>query len=273
MLHVSQSAISEQVRDLEEEIGVPLFNRQNRRIRLTSHGELFLEDARSILAAADKAIANVQRSLNGEIGTLTIGFCIGGTGAFFPSLIKDFRNRFKDVQVSLVEMAPVMQQQALQTGKIDIGFTRPMQPNHSMALRSEHFRTERLCAVLHQSHRLARRHKISMLELAEERFILNDRNYSPAVFDKVISLCAEAGFSPRINATATVSPGVVALVEAGEGIAILPEGAQAISREEVVFVPLVEHSASIDLVIAWAPLHETPVLHSFLKLARLRTRK
>jgi len=268
LLHVSQSAISEQIRDLEEELGVELFNRKNRRIRLTDHGEHFLQDARAVLAAADKAVGNVRKSLQGEIGTLTIGFFVGGTGTFFPRIIKEFRHRFHGVQVSLVELAPAMQHQALQAGVIDIGFTRPVQPAYAAFLRSERFQTEQLCAVLLKSHPLAKKRRILIRELAGDRFILNDRKYSPAVFDKVITLCAEAGFSPRISATATVSPGIIALVEAGEGVAILPHGARALSSEELVFVPLADPTAFIDMVIAWSPQHETPVLRSFLELAR-----
>jgi len=268
LLNVSQSAISEQIRDLESELGLQLFHRQNRRIRLTEHGEHFLKDARAVLAAADKAVVNARKSLHGEIGTLTIGFFIGGAGTFFPRLIKEFRRRYSGVQLSLVEMAPAVQHQALQAGVIDVGFTRPVQPPYTMQLRSEHFQTERLCAVLLKSHRLARQRKVFIRELAEDPFILNDRKYSPAVFDKVIDLCASAGYSPRISGTATVSPGIVALVEAGEGVAILPEGARAVGGEELVFVPLADRDAFIDMVVAWSPQHETRVLHSFLELVR-----
>jgi DNA-binding transcriptional LysR family regulator len=123
-------------------------------------------------------------------------------------------------------------------------------------------------AVLLKSHPLAKRRRIFVRQLAGERFILCDRTYSPAAFDKVITLCAEAGFSPRIGATATVSSGMMALVEAGEGVAILPQGAQILSSDELVFVPLADRAAFIDLVIAWSPQHETPVLRSFLDLAR-----
>jgi DNA-binding transcriptional LysR family regulator len=147
VLRVAQSAISEQIGDLETELGVLLFDRKNRHVRLTYHGEKFLEDARAVLAAADRAVGNVQKSLRGEIGTLTIGFFIGGTGTFFPAIIKEFRLRFQDVQVSLVEMAPGMQHQGLQAGTIDVGFTRPVQAAHASFLRSEHFQTERVCGV------------------------------------------------------------------------------------------------------------------------------
>jgi DNA-binding transcriptional LysR family regulator len=273
LLHVAQSAISEQIRDLESELGAALFDRNNRNIRLTPEGEQFLVDARAVLALAGKAAANVQKSLHGEIGTLTIGFFVGGTGKFFPAIIKEFRLRFPDVQVALVEMAPAMQHQALLAGSIDIGFTRGLQPAQAGSLRSEHFLTDRLYAVLPRSHALAKRRKIAMRELAAERFVLNDRNYSPPVFDKVITLCSEAGFSPRIGATGTVSSGVLALVEAGEGVAILPGGSQRLSSEELVFVPLADRAAFVEQVIAWSPEHESPVLRSFLDLARKKRKK
>ena len=268
LLHVSQSAISEQIRDLEVELGAALFDRENRTIRLTPEGEQFLVDARAVLALAGKAAANVQKSLHGEIGTLTIGFFVGGTGKFFPAIIREFRHRFPEVQVELVEMAPAMQHQGLLGGAIDIAFTRAVQPAQAALLRSEHFLTEQLYCVMLKNHPLAKRRKISMRELAGERFVLNDRKYSPAVFDKVITLCNEAGFSPRISATATVSSGVLALVEAGEGLAVLPGGSQILSNEELMFVPLSDRSAFIEVVIAWSAQHEGPVLRSFLDLAR-----
>ena len=272
ILHVAQSAISEQIRDLESELGVALFDRKNRRIRLTYHGQQFLKDAREVLAAADRSVANVQKSTRGEIGTLTIGFFIGGTGTFFSGLIKEFRHRFREVQLSLVEMAPAMQHRALETGAIDIAFTRPVQPAYATLLRSEPFKTEPFYAVMPRRHPLATKRRIFIRELTDELFILNDRNHSPATFDKVIRLCMEAGFSPKIGSTATVSPGVIALVEAGEGVAILPEGSRKLGSDEVAFVPLADNDARIELVIAWSARHESPVLRSFLELARKRRR-
>jgi DNA-binding transcriptional LysR family regulator len=117
-----------------------------------------------------------------------------------------------------------------------------------------------------KSHLLAKKRRILIRELAKERFILNDRNHSPYGFDKVIALCAGAGFSPRIAATATVGSGMIALVEAGEGVAILPQGWNILRGNEVAWVPLADRMAFHDLVIAWAPQHENPVLRSFLEL-------
>jgi DNA-binding transcriptional LysR family regulator len=273
-LHVAQSALSEQIRDLESELGIALFDRQKRRIRLTYHGQQFLEDARAVLAAADRSVANVRKSVRGEIGTLTIGFFVGGTGTFFSGIIREFRRRFPDVHLSLVEMAPGMQHRALENGAIDVAFTRPVQPAYATLLRSEHFKAEAFYAVMPQTHPLSTKRRIALRELAHELFILNDRSHSPATFDKVITLCADAGFSPRIGSTATVASGVIALVEAGEGIAILPEGSKQLrSSDDVLFVPLADRGAVIDLVVAWSPHYENPVLGSFLELARKRRPK
>jgi DNA-binding transcriptional LysR family regulator len=272
LLNVAQSAISEQVHDLEAELGVQLFDRNNRRVKLTDHGEQFFEDAQEVLKLADKAVLNVKKSMHGEIGTLTIGFFVGGTGTFFPALIREFRRTLPDVHVSLVEMAPAMQHQALHAGTIDVAFTRPIQPAYAAFLRSEYFETEPFYAVMPVTHPLAKKRKLLIRDLADERFILNDRKYSPATFDKVITLCAEAKFSPKISAAATVSSGVIALVEAGEGVAILPRGSRILGSEEVAFIPIADSAASIDLVIAWSQQHERPVVRAFVDLA-LRKRK
>lgn len=273
ILHVAQSAISEQIRDLESELEVALFDRSHRRIRLTEAGEQFLRDARLVLAAADRAVANVKKSVAGELGTLTVGFFVGGTGSFLSAILKEFRRRFPEVQVSLVEMAPGMQHKALEDGSIDIAFTRPVQPAYATRLRAEPFRIEPLFAVLPRSHALAASKRLLLRDLAGETFILNDRSHSPSVFDRVITLCAEAGFSPRIGSTATVSSGVIALVEAGDGIAILPEGSRRLGTDDVVFVPLGDAGAVVELVIAWSWQQESPVIGSFLEVARRWARR
>lgn len=273
LLHVAQSAISEQIRDLEHELGVPLFDRQNRRIRLSYQGEQFLEDARAVLDLANRAVANVQRTQRGEIGKLTIAFFVGGMGPFFSSIIREFRKTYPGIQVSLVEMAPGMQYQALQSGSIDVSFTRTLPATHASQLRSEQLHTEPFYAVMLRTHPLARQKSVYMRDLANEVFILNDRRYSPAFFDKVITLCTEAGFPPKMGPTGSVSSGVIALVEAGEGIAILPQGSRLLSSSDVVWIPLADKGAVIDLVLAWSPKMERPALRSFLELVRKRKRR
>lgn len=267
-LHVSQSAISEQVRDLEEEVGAILIDRSQRQIRLTPQGEIFLTGARSTLLAAQRAIQAVKQSIQGQAGLLTIGFFVGGNGSFFPALIREFRRKYSEIQVSLVEMTPVMQVGALLRGDLDIGFTRPLPATSHEQLRSEHLYSEPLFAVLPKDHPAAQQREISISALQGERFVMVDRQSSLIVFDKIISLCTEAGFSPQIATTASVSSGVLALVEAGEGISIVAEGSRFLGSKEVSFVPLAGAAASVDLVIAWSADHSNPLVKSFLVSAR-----
>jgi DNA-binding transcriptional LysR family regulator len=269
ILHVSQSAISEQILDLEEELGVPLMDRTQRRTRLTPHGELFLAEARRTIGAAERAIEVAQRSMRGEIGTLVIGFFVGGTGDFFARLIREFRDSNPGVRVTLVELTPSEQQSALVAGTIDIGFTRTIEPAMLVSLHVERLYVEPLLVVMPKTHRLANR-TIELGELASESFIVADRETSPVLFDRVIALCAEAGFSPRIAATASVSTGVLTLVHAGEGIAILPKNAQDFAPAALDFRPIAHAGATIDLVVAWPRGKESPITRAFLELMRER---
>ena len=267
LIRVSQSAMSEQMRDLEEELGVPLFDRRERRARLTAHGQVFLEEARRTLAAAERAREAALRSARGEVGTLTIGFFVGGTDSMFPKLIRAFREHSPGVRVALVELTPTEQHEALLSGAIDIGFTRALQSPQDDQLRAERFYVEPLVVALPAGHRLARQ-PVAMRQLATERFVIAQRHTSPVLFDKVIALCREAEFSPNIAATASVASGVLTLVAAGEGIAILPKGAQKLASEDVVFSPIQHPDASIDLVVAWSPRRESLLHRSFLELFR-----
>jgi DNA-binding transcriptional LysR family regulator len=122
-------------------------------------------------------------------------------------------------------------------------------------------------------HALAKKRSIAIRELAEDTFVLNDRKHSPVVFDKVITLCAQAEITPRIGATATVGSGVITLVEAGEGVAILPQGSRSLGSEAVVFIPLTDSGAAVDLVIAWSVQQSNPAVRSFLELMRKRRKK
>jgi DNA-binding transcriptional LysR family regulator len=172
-------------------------------------------------------------------------------------------------------MVPAQQWAALQAGTLDIGFTRPNPGSlFGNAIRTEKFFTERLYAVLPKDHSLAKRKEIAVNELRNERFVMSERQTSPTVFDKIITLCADADFSPHIVTTATVSSGVMALVEAGEGISIVPDGSRFLGSNEVLFIPLQGTAASVDLVIAWPANRSEGVHRSFLQLARrFRTQK
>jgi DNA-binding transcriptional LysR family regulator len=266
-LHVSQSAISEQILDLEHEIGVPLLHRNQRQIGLTPAGEIFLGEARKVLAAADRAVDITQRSARGEIGPLTVGFLVWATGRFFAPIMREFRHLYPGVRLSVMEMSPAQQSEALLNGSIDIGFTRPLQSPYDRLLRSETLYMDPLIAVLPADHPLANR-PLRLQELAQEPFVVCDRSLSPTLFDKITAICAQAGFSPRITQTSNVLSSVLTLVEAGEGVTLIPSSLQHYRFSDLSYCPLIEPAGTVELVIAWSPEREGGIQKAFLSFMR-----
>jgi DNA-binding transcriptional LysR family regulator len=269
-LHVAQSAISEQLSNLEEEIGVPLFERSARKATLTAAGELFLEEARRVLSSADHAVEVAQRAHRGEVGTLRIGFFAGAVGVSFPKLIRSFRAKHPHVQLALVEMTSTQQWQALVKGEIDVGFTRRIEPEFRPELRSELVQQDPIVAILPKNHP-AVPGPVDLRDLANDSFVLSAREVSPAVFDKVIELCSEAGFSPRIASISSVWASVVLMIEAGEGVGLLPLNQQQYRTPELAFCPLKAKGAFVEFVMVWSPRHDSNLNRSFRKLAKLHS--
>lgn len=265
-LYISQSSVSEQIADLEREMGVTLFVRDGRSTILTAAGEVFLAEARSVLVAAQHAIEMAQGAERGEIGTLRIGFFAGGIGTNFTKIVRRFRREHPGVRLSLYEMHPAQQWQALVEGRIDLGFTRRLEPHYLEELAFETIRQDQVVAVLPKDHPLAPG-PVNVRDLAGESFVLSSRETSPAVFDKVIELCSEAGFSPKIASISTVWSSVVLMVQAGEGISLLPLNHQQSRTSDLLFCPLTAKNAYVDLIIAWSPRRDSAIMQSFRQLS------
>lgn len=266
ILHVAQSAISEQLANLEHEINVPLFSRLSKKAVLTAAGEVFVQEARRTLADADHAVEVAQRVHRGESGTLRIGFFTGGMGAIFPQLIRVFRQQFPEVQICLLEMTPTQLWTALLEGKIDVGFTRRLEPEFSLELRAVVLQRDPIMAVLPAGHR-AVPGPVDLRGFAHERFVVLSHATSPPLFDRVIELCAEAGFSPQIVSIPSMWSSVVLMVRAGEGIALLPPNEKPFGGSDLVYCPLLAKNAFLDFVMCWSPRHDSSLISSFRAVA------
>jgi len=264
-LHVSQSAISEQIADLEHEIGGPLLDRTQRRARLTPQGELFLAEARKTLLASERAIDLTRRSLKGEVGTLAIGFFLWGAGGFFARLIREYRKMYPQVRLSLYEMHTSVQMDALLSGKIDVGFTRPLEPPFDRSLRAELLYRDPVVVAMPIDHPLAGP-SVDISALATEPFVMCDRSATPTLFDGIIGLCTRFGYSPHIVNTSSTWSGVLTLVESGEGIALVPAGARHLRTPGVTFATIEPETTHVGISIAWNPENEGPIQRDFLKL-------
>jgi DNA-binding transcriptional LysR family regulator len=267
-LHVSQSGISGQVRDLEKEIGVTLLQRNPRDVSLTPEGAVFLREAREILEHSQRAVDLAVRASRGQFGKLTIGLCGPATAPFLPRLIRGFRKRQPGVNLALKDIDPMHQPEALVEGEIDIGFTRGIPPQFRKLLRSEVLFREPVVVVLPKGHVLGGEPAISLAQLAADRFVLYCREGAPDLFDAIIALCKKSKFSPHLAESPNLWQSVLTLVEAGEGVALVPACVQLLRCNGVSFHTVRGRGCMLDVVLAWRHNEPNAIRDGFLNLLR-----
>ena len=267
-LHVSQSGVSGQVRDLEKEIGIALLQRNSRDVSLTPEGAIFLREAREILKHSERAVDLAVRASRGQFGKLTIGLCGPATAPFLPRLIRGFRKRQPGVNLSLKDIDAMQQPEALIQGKIDIGFTRSIPPQFRPLLRSEVLFSEPLVAALPRGHVLSNEQSIQVAQLAADRFVLYSREGAPDLFDAIVTLCKKAKVSPKVADSPNLWQSVLTMVEAGEGVALVPSCVQHLRSNGVTFHALRDRGCMLDVVLAWRNNEADAIRDSFLNLLR-----
>ncbi len=267
-LNVSQSGVSGQVRDLEKEIGLNLFRRKPREVTLTPEGSIFFREAREILIRADRAVEVAVRSSQDLSGSLTVGLCGPVTAAFLPKLIREFRKQFPGVTLALRELVPSAQIEALLNGHIDVAFSRGISPQSKSSVSHELLVREPLIIALQKGHPLAGEQTILLKRLAPERLILYCREGAPEVFDAIVAMCKRAKFSPRIVNTPRSWQSILTMVEAGEGIAIVPSCVRYLRSNDVIFRPLTDKRCTVDAIFAWRRNESSAVTDTFLALLR-----
>src|SRR5580704_13490167 len=248
-LHVAQPSISEAVSDLEDELGLKLFSRSHRNARITPEGEIFYADAVRILQHAETAILTAKRAAQGEVGRLSIGFIGSATLSFLPDLIRRYKLEHPNVKLTLHDLYPVELDKACDRGEIDIAITRPLSLERSKSRQSRLLLHDPLIAVLPRSRKLKNK-KIRLAELADERFILFHRAGAPVVFDTIVGACRSQDFSPRVENEPNSMQTILSLVEAEEGVAIVPASAGNLRSHGVQFVRLAP-DLYLDLIVAW----------------------
>ena len=263
-LHVAQPAVSRQIRALEEEIGLSLFERDRRRVALTAAGAAFLDEARSLLGHVERAVVTAHRAARGELGALRIGYVPAVVHTGLPEIVRAFRKRFSGVDLRLQEMNPAMQVEALLGDQIDVGFVRG--PVDEPAVASKTVLKEPLVAVLPSGHRLGRHKRLGLAMLAREPFVFQARSRGPGSHDHILAICRRAGFSPQIVQEGSYTD-QLSLVASGAGVAIVPASLRAIRRSGVLFRPLRERPMT-QLDMVWREEAASPVLREFLEHVR-----
>ncbi|HVI49926.1 MAG TPA: LysR family transcriptional regulator [Candidatus Sulfotelmatobacter sp.] len=267
-LGIAQPPLSIQIQSLEATLGVKLFDRSRRHVALTEAGALLLPEAQATLAQADKTRRTAQRAARGEMGRLEIGFT--GSAPFnaaMPGIISRFRRSWPDLHMVLREMSTTEQLRAMADGQLDIGFIRPGHPSETVGVESRVVLNEPLLAALPADHPLAERRSLSLIELAEESFILHPRAIGTGLYDKVISLCAAAGFHPHVVLEAHQMSTMIALTATGLGVAVVPEAMKRLQVEGCRFVALEDAGASMVLAVAHRLGDDRSSVRRFLETA------
>ena len=261
-LNMTQPALSKQIAGLEKELNVQLFARTKRTVQLTRAGLVLLDQAKQLLSQADEAVQLVQRTARGQEGTLAIGFTATATSTVLPALVRRFRDRYPNVELTMQELCTESQVSQLKEGKIDLAFLHP--PIDERGLKTYPILEENFVAVLPKQHPLLRYECIPLKTLSSEALIIHPRQAGPVLYDGFIQLCQTLGFQPNIVQEATSFHSRVCLVAAGIGITFVPESAQALVGPDVICRPLADCPISLRFAAAWRQKASIPTLREFL---------
>ncbi len=264
-LHLSQPALTKQIRRLEETLGGRLFERGKQGTRLTVLGSRFLPQAREQLASFDRLFADTRKEAQGHGGRLKIGFG-WYTLELVPRLVVRLRNLEPAIEISLQDMATADQLISLQNGQLDIGFTRLPLPASTRHLESRPVLTGHLGLVLPV--RGFRPPKPSLEDCRDKPFVLLSKERSPGLYDLVLKLFARHGFHPRIVQEVSELTTAMALVRAGMGLSIIPESSWSRRFGGVSIQTLPEPAAAWTVGAVWRLRDSNPALHRFLGLLR-----
>ncbi|NJL64294.1 MAG: LysR family transcriptional regulator [Methylacidiphilales bacterium] len=265
-LNITQPSLSRQIQNLEKELGILLFERNQRQIKLTANGQIFLTEVEQILLRFDQGIQIAKRASRGEIGQLIVGFQGSSVYDIIPMSIKAFRDRFPDVEVIMQPMETSQQVIAIAENNLDVGFVIP--PITDANLKVEILLQEPLVLALPENHPLAAQSEIPITALANEPLILASRDRGCGLHEQIFDIYQSAGIHPNVVCAAREMQVMLGFVAAGIGISLLPSHVKNFQRTGVVYRVLTPEAPIAGLGIAWKSKNITPVLSTFLEIVR-----
>ena len=249
-LGIAQPPLSRQIRELEKELGVELFDRESRPVALSDAGRLLLDHAQRVVNATRQLKAAIKLHVEGGGRRFVIGFVGSTIYGPVPDLIRRFREAAPQVEIDLIEMNTVVQIAALKDGRIDAGFGRLR--FEDPAIRRHLIARERLLMALPAGHPLALRGQpISLTNLSGEPLILYPSEPRPSYADQLLAVLKDHGVHPGSTREVRELQTALGLVAAGAGIAIVPATVQRLRRDDIVYRPIAERDAVSPIIVSW----------------------
>jgi DNA-binding transcriptional LysR family regulator len=262
-LHISQPPLSNQIKQLEEELGVLLFKRSSRGVRLTEAGELLLEEARRILIQLEQAARMVERVGSGKTGRLSLGFVPSATNEVLPPVLYEFQRCFPNVELFLHEMMPDQVVRRLHGRQIDVGFFYLPFDDNALVFRC--VSREPLVVALPEAYPSTKEPEVDLRTLEREPFILPMRYEMPGLYGQVTEVCRQAGFTPRaVQKDVWLMQTIVGLVASGIGVALVPASLRNFRRKGVVYKTVRSLSPKVEMGMIWRRGDTSAVLSAFL---------
>jgi DNA-binding transcriptional LysR family regulator len=248
-LNIVQPALSQQLRQLESELGVMLLARTKRRVMLTEAGRAFHREAQRTLLNAEQSVLAARSAAAGEVGRLRIGYVDLATWSVLPEVLRTYRRQFPQVELMLTELHRVPQREALLRGDLDVGFFSLTSPRDG--LNGARITEDELVVAMPRNHVLARHKRIRIEQLRDEAWVLYPRHMKTLYVELVLSACAAANFVPRVVQEAEQLYTLRALVGAGFGVTLLPAAVAAGVSSDIATRPLTGQAPRLPLDVIW----------------------
>jgi DNA-binding transcriptional LysR family regulator len=265
-LSISQPPLSVAIRQLEESVGARLFERNSKEVRLTPAGAALLSSTRLLLRQAEEAALEARDVAQGSAGRLRIGFVGAMLYRGLPQALTGFQAQHPAVRITLAELNSGEQITELLHDRLDLGFIHtsriPAELRHVLLV------SEPFVACLPAGHRLARRRSVATANLRNEPFVLFSRSASPDYHERILGICADAGFHPEVRHEVRHWLSVVSLVSQGMGVALVPSALCRTALRGAVFRPLEEEVARSESFCVWRDRPEDAVVQGFLRAVR-----
>lgn len=269
LIHLSQPALTLQVRALEDELGVLLLKRDRHKTSLTAAGEVLREEARSLLAAADRAAERTKRAARGQVGILRIGFISTAVSQVLPSIISTYREQHPEVELELRNILTAEQLVALQNRLIDVGLLRlPIPANEGVEIFPIH--REPFVVILPATHPLAKKRQLHLEQLKDCNFVMYARRHAPGFHDQILGVLNRTGFSPRIAQETGEMYTLVSLVSAGIGVAIAPASVANYQTPGVAIRKCADIDIQSEIALTILKENNQPAARAFVDLSLKR---